>query len=158
AQNQCKVLVAPLDWGLGHITRCIPLIRYLLQKNCQISIASNAPGRALLQAEFPGLHYLDLEGYNIIYLPEGRCFRKKMLAQAPRIIRAIYREKAWLVRQQEVYQWDLIISDNRYGLYLQDIPSVIITHQLAIRSGINRAADRLLQWLNYNRIRKFSQC
>ena len=42
-----KVLVAPLDWGLGHATRCIPVIRELLLKNCTVFLAADGKVKAL---------------------------------------------------------------------------------------------------------------
>ena len=48
-----KVLVSPLDWGLGHATRCIPVIRYLLNKGCNVIIAAEGAQENLLKTEFP---------------------------------------------------------------------------------------------------------
>ncbi|MEL6987299.1 MAG: glycosyltransferase, partial [Bacteroidota bacterium] len=31
-----KILIAPLNWGLGHATRCIPIIKYLLSLDYKI--------------------------------------------------------------------------------------------------------------------------
>jgi hypothetical protein len=55
-----RILVAPLDWGLGHATRCIPIIFKLLQQNCDVLIAADGAGKFLLQKEFPGLAFIDL--------------------------------------------------------------------------------------------------
>jgi UDP:flavonoid glycosyltransferase YjiC (YdhE family) len=34
-----RVLIAPLDWGLGHTARCIPIIQELLQQGHQVIFA-----------------------------------------------------------------------------------------------------------------------
>ncbi len=62
-----RVLVAPLDWGLGHATRCIPIIRLLLGKGCPVLLAGSGSSLALLQAEFPQLPAFTLPGYNPHY-------------------------------------------------------------------------------------------
>ncbi len=35
------MLVAPLDWGLGHATRCIPIINELIQQGAQVIVAAS---------------------------------------------------------------------------------------------------------------------
>jgi len=62
-----KVLVAPLDWGLGHATRCVPLIQTLKQAQCHVYVAGNPTSLKLLQQEIAGVEYLPLAGYNIQY-------------------------------------------------------------------------------------------
>ena len=36
-----RILVAPLDWGIGHATRCIPIIQQLITHNYEVIIASS---------------------------------------------------------------------------------------------------------------------
>ena len=48
-----SILVAPLNWGLGHATRCIPIIKALQQNNYIPIIASDGIALALLKKEFP---------------------------------------------------------------------------------------------------------
>ena len=69
-----KVLIAPLDWGLGHTTRVIPIINAFLAAGWQVLLAGNAKQKALLQAEFPNLSFLDLDGYNVKYSQHHRFF------------------------------------------------------------------------------------
>ena len=40
SETKRKVLVAPLDWGLGHATRCIPIIHELLRQNYEVLLAA----------------------------------------------------------------------------------------------------------------------
>ncbi|MBS1601977.1 MAG: glycosyl transferase family 28 [Bacteroidetes bacterium] len=70
----------------------------------------------------------------------------------------VKRENAWIRRWARLEQPDLIISDNRYGLYVAGIPSVFMTHQLLIRTPWGGIADRWLQRINYSFIRRFSLC
>ena len=153
-----RVLIAPLDWGLGHATRCIPLIRYFQQKGCSIWIAAEGKVRSLLLAEFPGLPFLELIGYRIQYSDTGTGLWFKVSIQVPSILQTIRYERRWLKKTQEEYHFDVVVSDNRFGLTLPGIHSIYITHQLRIRIPGFPFAEALLQRLHYHYIRRFSAC
>lgn len=152
------VLVSPLDWGLGHTTRCIPIIQELLQQGCSVIIACNSTQKILLSREFPGLTYLHLAGYNLKYGKKRWGTIVRIILQTPKILIRINNEKTWLnifLKSQAVH---CIISDNRFGFYNRKVPSIFITHQLYIKTGLGKVADYLVQWLNYRRINRFSAC
>lgn len=65
--RQIRVLVAPLEWGLGHATRCIPIIRELLANDCKVLVGAESAAKELLQQEFPQLDFLPLRGYRMRY-------------------------------------------------------------------------------------------
>ena len=136
-----KVLVAPLDWGLGHATRCIPIIRQLLAEGCSVILAGEGKVKALLTLEFPDLPFLELPGYRIEYASSGWGLAVKIVAQIPKIIAAIKQEQTWLEKVVEEHRITAVISDNRYGLYHQKIYSVFITHQLIIKAPVKLAED-----------------
>ena len=104
-----------MDWGLGHATRCIPIIHYLLQKGHEITIAGNKATNALLIKEFPTAEFLLIKGYNIKYPTQSQLFVWKIMLQLPKIWCAIKQENRWLLKQLKTRSWDLVISDNRYG-------------------------------------------
>ena len=62
-----NILIAPLNWGLGHATRCIPIIKALEENGFNPIIASDGVALALLKKEFPHLITLELPSYNIKY-------------------------------------------------------------------------------------------
>jgi predicted glycosyltransferase len=150
-----KVLVAPLDWGLGHATRCIPIIRELVVLGCEVTIAASGQTEVLLRTEFPNLRFMQLRGYQIRYGKCGVLF--SLLRQLPRILRTIKYEQKWLAKLLKKEKFDAIISDNRPGLFHDSIYSVYITHQLQIQSGIGSLADRLLYGLHKQYYRRFSE-
>lgn len=126
-----QILVAPLDWGLGHATRCIPIINALVENGCDVVIAGNGASLQLLQQRFASLRLVDLPGYNVSYSRSASQVLSTLF-QMPRLLRVIAAEHAVvndLVRKIKI---DGIISDNRYGVYSNSIPSVIITHQLKL--------------------------
>src|SRR6476620_11024513 len=153
-----RVLVAPLDWGLGHATRCIPIINTLLTNNCDVWLAGEGKTLTLLQQEFPQLPCIPLKGYNIYYGKTKWEVYGKLLLQIPKILDAIHQENEWLEDIIDRHQIDAVISDNRYGLYSDRIPSVFITHQLLIKTNLGEKADRFLQKFNYHFVNDYSAC
>ena len=151
-----RVLVAPLDWGLGHATRCVPIINALLDAGKEVTIAaSNAPA-TLLGTEFPALRQLSLPGYNIKY--HHRSPATGLIFQLPRISRTIVQEHNCLEAILEQEKFDCVISDNRYGLYNRKVHSVFITHQLQIQSPWGSWTNRLSRYWHYRKIQKFNEC
>ena len=130
--KQKHILVAVLDWGLGHATRCVPVIRMLLSNQCNVSIAGNGESLALLKQEFPQLTFYELPSYKVTYPSRGFLFLH-LLLQSPRVFRAIRHEHKLVQQLIEEHKFDTIISDNRYGCYSKHVQSVIITHQLTIQ-------------------------
>lgn len=151
------VLVAPLDWGLGHATRCIPLIRYLRQKNYTVLLAASGMQEILLRQEFPDLEILPLEGYGIRYAKKN--LMGHLFGQVGRIYSSIQKEHRWLKTVCENRKINWIISDNRYGLWHPNITSTFMTHQLRVKlpSGMG-FAEKWVQRFIYRNINKFSQC
>jgi UDP:flavonoid glycosyltransferase YjiC (YdhE family) len=153
-----KILVIPLDWGLGHATRDIPLIHEMLNAGCQVFIAAEGKHAALLQQEFPQLTIFPLPGYRIQYAQKGQFFGLKIIQQIPKIIRAVKYEQRWLKKIVAEYQINAVISDNRFGLYHKKIPTVFITHQLLIKTPFGGWIERTLQKINYRFINKYGAC
>ena len=144
-----RILLASLDWGLGHVTRCIPIINELLKRGAEVFLAGNETQAEVLLKEFPGLPVLYLKGYDIRYSNRGSNFLWSIIRQIPKIKRAIRLENKWLKELLMEYAFDAVISDNRYGLYNDSVPCVFITHQLAIQSPLGKWSERLLQKWNY---------
>jgi UDP:flavonoid glycosyltransferase YjiC (YdhE family) len=158
SETQIHVLVAPLDWGLGHATRCIPIIRQLLKKGCKVSVASSGRAMWVLKKEFPLIDSYVLSSYDPVYQTSGSLLFKIIL-QTPRFLKAIINEQKQVAEIARQHGINLIISDNRYGCYSSSIRSVFITHQLTILKPsrfffIGWLANSLNQW----RIRKFDEC
>ena len=151
-----RILVAPLDWGLGHATRCIPVIRELAAQGCAVWLAGEGEQEAVLRAEFPQFPFLPLQGYRIRYSRRG--FQWKIVSQIPRIVWNIYQENKWLKRMVDTYHFDAVVSDNRFGLYHASIPSIFITHQLTIKTNLGKGTEGILQRWNYRYIEQFTEC
>ncbi len=155
--NITTVLIAPLDWGLGHATRCIPIIKALQNVKCNVIIACNNQQKKLLEQEFADIVFLFLEGYNITYATNPKLLPLSILRQLPKIKKAITREKLWLDEAIDKHGINLVISDNRYGLYSNKVPCVFITHQLTIKAPF-LFIEKWLQQINYRFINRFTAC
>lgn len=153
-----KVLVAPLDWGLGHATRCVPLVQFMLQLGWKVTLAGEGPSSSILSKEFPDLPTLPLKGYRISYPKNGFWLIPNLLLQVPKILHAIRSERKWLENTQKEHQWDLIISDNRYGLSAHNAKCIFITHQLWVFSGWGSMIDKILNRQLHSWIKSFNQC
>lgn len=149
-----KILICPLDWGLGHATRCVPIINALIGLGHEIIIAADNAPLELLKATFPQLKFVQLPGYIIRYTSNGR-MSLKMLQQLPGLLRSIKTEHQMLQKMIDEYQIDLVISDNRYGCWSEKVPSVFITHQLFIQAPFGK---KWLNKINHHFIKKFDEC
>ncbi len=134
-ENSNRILVAPLNWGLGHATRCIPIIRELLHQGHRPYIASDGVALSLLKKEFPNLPAFELPSYKISYAVKAKNFKIKMIWDSPKVFKAIAKEKKAVKRLVKEHDLQGIISDNRLGAYYKKVPCVFITHQLNVLSG-----------------------
>lgn len=152
-----SILISPLDWGLGHATRCIPIISHLISLDCKVYIAASGNGYFLLKKEFPSIVILRINSNKIRYSRKKKWLPLVLFFQFPGIIFSSFKEKFWLRSTIKKYSIDAVISDNRFGLYNARIPSVYITHQLCIKTG-NKFSDYLANRIHYYFIKKYSFC
>jgi hypothetical protein len=153
-----RILVAPLDWGLGHATRCIPVIYEFLSQGAEVWLAGEGAQEHLLRDEFPSLPFLSLKGYRVKYSRSASGLLSALLWQLPRIWRTIRQERKWLANAVDEYGFDAVVSDNRFGLSHPSVPCIFITHQLRIKSPWGKWIENRLQQTNYRFIRKFAEC
>ena len=152
------VLVAPLDWGLGHATRCIPVIRELLRQNARVIIGASGNALSLLQGEFPDIEYLELPSYNIKF-PKNGAMSLSLMLQIKRIHSAIEFEHNYLDQLIEKRKIDVVISDNRFCLFSSKVKCVYMTHQYMIKSPGNIGVlNYILHRIHLRYIKHFSEC
>lgn len=150
-----RILVAPLNWGLGHATRCIPVIEALENHGYEPIIASDGIALALLKKEFPHLTALELPHYHIEYAKRGVFFKLKIIRLLPQMLKAIRTEKRIIRNIIKEYAIQGIISDNRLGARSKSIPSVFITHQLNVLTG---TTTWITTPLHRRFIKKYNEC
>jgi spore coat polysaccharide biosynthesis predicted glycosyltransferase SpsG len=153
-----KVLVCPLDWGIGHATRCVPVIRKFMEFGDEVVIAADGRPYEFLKKEFPGCRLIRLRGARIIY-PKRRGFLFQILRLSPLLLWSYFRERKDIKKLIRLENADIIVSDNRYGLWDHDHYCILITHQIRIIFPHSvRFLSDLINWLIHRRIEKFNEC
>jgi len=154
-ETRKKILVAPLNWGLGHATRCIPIIEALENHGFEPIIASDGAALMLLKKEFPQHTALELPAYQLEYAKQGAFFNIRVLLQMGLMFNTIKKEQRIIKHLVTEHGISGIISDNRLGVYYKGIPSIFITHQVNMLSG---TASGLASSLHRRFIKKYIEC
>jgi len=126
-----KIFICPLDWGLGHATRVVPIIDYYLVRGDQVIVGGNGTSFKFLKDRFPQLTFERVPGYEVSY-SKYLGFALKMLLSLPIIYRGIKKEEKRVIELNKQHHFDLIISDNRFGVRVKGVRSLFMTHQLNI--------------------------
>lgn len=150
-----KILVAPLNWGLGHASRCVPLVQQFIDEGHEVIIAGDGVSLTLLRRHFPKLRYVYLAPLNLRY-GKGRRQVWAMVKAMPHILSWAMKDHAILQAVLREERFDMVLSDNRFGLYPSkkskeanpNLRSVYMTHQLHIFlprgwRWLERLAERL---------------
>ncbi len=149
-----RILVAPLDWGLGHSARCVPIIKQLIESGAVPVIGADRGPLALLRAEFPELEHVRIPGVDVRYSKTSNQLWS-MARQFPAMVRSVQAERALFDRLRGRLRLDAVISDQRFGLRSPELPSVLITHQVFPFTPFAQAA---LRKLNLRHIARFDRC
>lgn len=147
---KARILICPLNWGIGHASRCIPIIRDLQSQGHEIILAADGTAYDFLKHECPHITLIPLPDLHIHYIHPSWKASWAITLQGLKILWNKYREHQLVKAIVEQYQINWIISDNRYGVYHAKIKNTIITHQLFpitpwFKSLINKSINR---WIN----------
>ncbi len=135
-----KILVAPLNWGLGHASRCIPLIRQWLSEGNEVVLGGDGESLLLLRKHFPKLAYVELAPLDLHY-SKGKSQVWAMMKALPKLVGFSIRDHWRLRVLLRATHIDRVVSDNRFGLYSRQTECIYMTHQLQIR------LPKRLRWL-----------
>ncbi|MBR8534354.1 hypothetical protein KDU71_02195 [Carboxylicivirga sediminis] len=153
-----RILVSPLNWGLGHATRLIPIVDALVKKGHYVLLAGQLPSLDVLRQTFPELDWVELNGFNV-QLSASRHQWLRLMKQIPFFFSSIKQEHKLTQSIIKQYNIDLIISDNRYGVWSKEVHSVIITHQTTPSAGKHLSFVKPLSNLvSRHWLRKFDEC
>ncbi len=155
---QLKILFSPLDWGLGHAARLIPLIHAYKAKGYKIILGGNGNSLEMLKNEFPDLETVSIPFTEIRY-GKGQSQVFNFLAGIFRLFIAFRREHRVLNSLISDKHIDLVISDNRLGLFSKNAKCIVITHQVWLQMPKGWGLLELLaNQFNHSFIRKFDEC
>ena len=129
-----KILVAPLNWVLGHASRCVPLVHRFLDDGHEVILGGDGESLVLLRRHFPKLRYVYLAPLQLKYGKGKRqvCAVVKML---PKLAVWSMKDHALLKAVLREEKIDCVVSDNRFGLYGKKESGtefVYMTHQLHV--------------------------
>ncbi|NLA48228.1 MAG: hypothetical protein GX876_02065 [Bacteroidales bacterium] len=126
-----NILICPLEWGLGHTGRMIALAEKLQHPDRNIIFGAGEKHLAFIRKELPGAGCLSFPGFRPVYsryLPQYII----IFFQIPLLLFHVIREHIILKKMIVRHSLDMVISDNRFGLWNKKITSVYVTHQLRI--------------------------
>ncbi len=153
-----KVLVCPLNWGLGHATRDVPIIQKFIDLDFEVIIATDGISYDYLKNEFSTLTFIALPGYKVKYSKRNSQL-VKMLLLIPKIIYWTFREYRLLKGIVTNYKIDIVVSDNRFGLQSRNTYNIFITHQLKVKfPKILRSCEFIYRNISKVFINKFDEC
>ncbi len=126
-KNNQNILICPLEWGLGHAARMIPFAARLRDMGNNIIIGAGDEHLALFRREMPGTELINFPGFKPVYsrlLPQYLA----LLVQTPVLLFHIIKEHYRLKQIILDYNIDMVVSDNRFGLWNKKVKCVYITH------------------------------
>ncbi len=151
-------MVCPLDWGLGHAARMIPVIKLLIEAGTDVIVAADKGPLKLLNREFPQVQSVVFPGMEIKYSTRGsQAFA--MFLQSPKFIASIRKENRFIQELIQKYEIDIVISDNRYGAYSGLVHSILVTHQLMLKmTRATKWMEKKIHHIIKSKVEKFDEC
>lgn len=152
-----NILICPLNWGLGHATRCVPIIKTLNEQGHKVIIAADEGPLAFLQKAFPDMEFIKFPGFSPRYSSSNTQIFK-MIASFPKALGLFRRDHKTIESIVKSYCIDEIISDNRFGCWSRHAHSIYITHQLNIQvPKMWRWAAPIVNIFNNSYIRRYDE-
>ena len=127
-----KILVAPLDWGLGHATRCVPIVKEFLRQGAEVELAVVKSNAGFFREVFPELRQRVAPGYNVVYPKYGFNMALWLLKNSAHLNAVMRYEKRYAEEMVERHGYDVLFSDNRFAFFSKKAYSVYMTHQRRI--------------------------
>lgn len=147
-----------MNWGLGHATRCVPLVAQFLAEGKDVVLAGNGESIKYLKAQFPQLRVLYLPEFDITY-SKSNSQVWAILRSLPRLCSSYVADYLTLRNLLKVEHFDLVVSDNRFGLHSCLTHCVYITHQLLVRMPKGwQWLEGVVHRLHLSVIKRFDEC
>jgi UDP:flavonoid glycosyltransferase YjiC (YdhE family) len=127
--TQKRILLSPLNWGMGHVARCIPLIATFFKNGNTVIVAATDDQAAIFRTYFPSIELVKHEGYPFVFAGKGN-FSLDLARQFKGLKKRLYDEIEQTEKLVRDLNIDLVISDHRYGFRSKQVPSIVLTHQM----------------------------
>ncbi|HEX7341752.1 MAG TPA: glycosyltransferase [Rhodanobacteraceae bacterium] len=155
-----RILFAIHDWGLGHASRSLLLIRALLERGDEVAIVS-APGGGwqLLQSELgDACRFIECRDIPKPFSRWPAMFYIRMSLATPLVLARFRQEHRFTEKLVVRDHYDCVVSDSRFGMWSQAVPSYCILHSLRqIIPGRPRQLERLVEFGQRNLTRGFTR-
>ncbi len=152
--NKKRILIAPLHWGLGHATRCIPIIDHFISLGKEVALAGDSASFKMLQRRYPHLPSFELPSYNVRY---SSSMTLSMMMQGPKFMATYKLERKATKQIVEYWRPDVLISDNRFGFRNKTTHNIYLTHQLNIQHN-NKSIARFANLIHRRFLHQFDEC
>ncbi len=129
-QTPKKVLICPLDWGLGHAARMVEVAWLFHDMGWDVILAGSKAVCTFMLRELPFVQVVSFEGKKISYPSKRYFIFISLFWQIPAFLLSSLHDRKRLKEIEETQKPDLIISDNRPGVFSKKTYSVYVTHQL----------------------------
>lgn len=123
-----RILISPLNWGFGHVSRCVGLIHQLKEQGNFVVLACDNNQRAIFLEYFPELEYVNHEGYPFDFIGDGK-FGNELIGAILPLRERLKKERIETEELVQRFNINLVIADHRYGFISSHVPSIFITHQ-----------------------------
>jgi UDP:flavonoid glycosyltransferase YjiC (YdhE family) len=147
--KQKRILISPLNWGMGHVARCISLIDTFLKNGNTVFAAVSEEQGAILRSYFPDVGVVNHDGYPFVFGGKGN-FSLDLARQFKRLKTRLLEEEKQTEHFVDTLSIDVVISDHRYGFRSSRVPSIFLTHQLHLpirwfESWVQKMHERFLK-------------
>lgn len=148
-----KVLFSALNWGMGHVSRSIGLIRQLIAQNNEIILACDEQQRFVFESYFPSIQFVNHSAYPFQFSGKGS-FASDLFSSRKKLLNRFVEEQIEVESYVKSFQIDVVISDHRYGFFSKTKPSIFVTHQINLPL---KWFQFLAQAYHHGLLRNFSQ-
>jgi len=125
-----RIVFVPLDWGLGHATRLVPLIEEAVRCGDEVWIGGNGRSGAWLKVRFPDLPFEVAPAWT---LQHHKHLAWDFLGNLFSFGRGLRADRRWANQTAERLGLTHLVSDHRYGLKVDagkdGVVSVLVLHQ-----------------------------
>ncbi|MFM7565645.1 MAG: hypothetical protein ACKO4K_02745 [Flavobacteriales bacterium] len=126
--HHSRILFSPLNWGMGHVSRSIPILKQLISQNNSLTLCGTEDQLTIYRRYFDSVTFVTHEGYPFSFGAKGFSTRR-FVGQFYSLYRAYRKELKFIKTQLEKSSFDFVISDQRFGFRSSDVYSIFITHQ-----------------------------
>ena len=126
-----RILFTALNWGTGHVSRSLPILKQLQQQGNVLVIFCTVNQEVIYRQYLNEITYVRHEPYAFTFDPQGFS-AWRFIQSIPTLAKGIAKEQKAVSEYYSKQTIDIIISDQSFGFRHKHVPSILITHQLTL--------------------------